>query len=180
MMSVQMREKPVGVISKLRHLTREEIAILRPRIAISEYMTGFSRRQWRRMKAIVAYTRDGKLIGFLAIIPINRYWNELGPVYILDEFRGQGWGSRLVDEAELLLVGKGIYVVSHNIAMQKIMEGRPGYRELSSFWQLDLFIVIHIIRTRGEPEVICMLLAKKVLELTAQASDRTWLRQPST
>lgn len=77
--------------------------------------------------------QDDVFVGFGAWMPIGGRWVELGPIYVAQEFRGQGLGKQITEGIIRQNRHLNQYAVTRNPAMKAIFiqngfEPRPFFR----------------------------------------------------
>jgi GNAT superfamily N-acetyltransferase len=74
---------------------------------------------------------DDRLAGFGAWIPINAHWDEFGPFYVSERFRGQGLGDQIIQTLLVLCERRktNLYAVTRNPAMKHILQ-KQGFQQV--------------------------------------------------
>lgn len=89
---------------------------------------------------------DAVCAGFGAWIRINAHWDEIGPLYVSEKFRGQGLGKQIIKAIleECQQHGTSLYAVTRNPAVKHIFK-KEGFHQISLL-KLPLSVQIFALR----------------------------------
>jgi GNAT superfamily N-acetyltransferase len=76
------------------------------------------------------YDESG-LVGFGAWVEVNERWIEVGPFYVMDAYRGHGYGKPVVRHIIEINRGRHQYGITRNPAMKRLFE-KNGFHPVSA------------------------------------------------
>ena len=111
---------------KQRKLKKGEIDLLLDEISKTPFMIGYSKRELQKFPDVFVAEFKGKFAGTCANIGMGSNWLEVGPILVLEKFRGLKIGKQLFEIAfdVAVLESKNIYMVSRNPIVKKWMQER--------------------------------------------------------
>jgi GNAT superfamily N-acetyltransferase len=129
-----------------RKLTNNEIDQLFSEIKKTPDLTSYTKAEWGRLGRIFVAEISGSLIGICAASYFNNDWVEIGVIYVLEKYRGEGVGSALFKKAyEYYEKDKNIFMVSRNPAVIYMMK-KKKMDLTGNFLKLPWSVKIHILK----------------------------------
>jgi GNAT superfamily N-acetyltransferase len=87
---------------------------------------------------------DGHLVGFGAWQPIEGGWCEIGPFYVVTQYRGKGIGNKIAATLTELTPGHQLVAVTKNAVVKRMLE-KHGFQR-AKFSALAPPVRLHIRR----------------------------------
>jgi GNAT superfamily N-acetyltransferase len=124
-----------------RRLSESEAKLLVHEIKLTSNIIGYSIQEWLNAEYIfIAEDESGRLLGVCLNCSINENWIKIAALYVLEEFRGQGFGKALFYESfhDAINRHKNIYTITCNsIILQMMIE--LEFTTFSSFIDFPIF-----------------------------------------
>lgn len=107
-------------------------------------LTADDLRRLERARTIFYYYDGAILAGFGAWQRLSGRWDEIGPFFSRDAYRGQGLGRRMFHDviAHLEAEDRSLYAITKNAAVKHILEGH-GFTE-ASMLRLPAPLLLHL------------------------------------
>lgn len=104
-----------------RQLENSEIEVLQREIIASPDISVFPDKRWSSFSSTYVADVGNQFAGVCATIKLKE-WVKLGPFVILDEFQGNGFGSKLLNHTAEELYGEKLFIGSSNPAVWRMVE----------------------------------------------------------
>lgn len=135
------------IVIKQRKLKEGEISLLMDEISRTPFMIGYTKRELQKFPNVFVAEYEGEFAGVCANIGMGFNWVEVGPILVLEKFRGLKIGKQLFEIAFDAAVSKqnNIYMVSLNPIVKKWMQEREMTLANHVFY-LSFIIIWHDIK----------------------------------
>lgn len=127
-----------------RRLTESEIDELIKEMRHFPDVGLYTKNQWKGFKHIFIADENNHLIGVCVVIQLNK-WVKIGPVIILKNYQGKGYGKEVLKFVTEKYKDNNIYIGSSNQRVQMIMESLK-FRKVSNFLNLSTEIKLYLIK----------------------------------
>lgn len=117
-----------------RKLVEGEISSLVETVRAAEHLTYVGPWRWRKMDSPYIAAVDGRFAGVCMVYNFEG-WIKLGPLVILDQFRGLGLSRLLVSRIITDYPDQNIFLSSANPIVQHVAR-ELGFQQLTNYWQL--------------------------------------------
>ncbi|MCL4338969.1 GNAT family N-acetyltransferase [Patescibacteria group bacterium] len=112
-----------------RKLADSEIMLLLSQSPFFPDVGLYAKKTWEGFQNPFIILKDDKFIGVCVVIPLEN-WLKLGPVIILKEFQGKGYGKRLLSRVVERYRANNLYIGSSNKKVGHIVKGL-NFRKIS-------------------------------------------------
>ncbi|HEY1074175.1 MAG TPA: GNAT family N-acetyltransferase [Patescibacteria group bacterium] len=135
------------VVFTHRALHKKEASLVSKKLRETPYITGYMPDELVCLDNSNIAEVDGRFAGVCITKDISSRWSEIAMMYVLPEFRNQGIGTTLFDQAfqSIRYKKRHLYCVSRNKSVIKLLHSQ-GFVFRSRIWQLPLPVILHIIR----------------------------------
>lgn len=111
------------IIEGPSNLGPKEIQFWYEHILQHPHFTGLTYSQLQNLLVWQAKQKDGEIVGMVALATMDSHFVEVGPIYVLKPYQGQGIGTRLLQIALTWTREnhKGIFLATHNDILSKML-----------------------------------------------------------
>lgn len=135
-------ESSVIQIEKRKLTVYEADLLVKDILKVPQLIAG-NRKRWQKFDLFYIATENNKLIGVCAVIKLKN-WIKLGPFAVLEQFRGKGYGKRIIKEIIKDYTSANIFIGSPTPAVGRI--AKSLYFQRVKFIQLPTEVKQYLIK----------------------------------